>query len=116
MTGRKVNPQPVPQVSERLFQEGVVELARLCGWKGWHFSDSRRQVGSGALVGDADAAGWVDWVFVRGKVALFRELKSDAGRVTKDQEACLTALTGAGLDVEVWRPKDWDRIVETLSE
>ena len=63
-------------ISEADFQQAVIELARICGWKVAHFHDSRRQVGD-KFVGDADAKGWPDLVLVRGERLLIRELKAD---------------------------------------
>jgi len=45
---------------------------------------------------------------------LFRELKTDAGRLTPQQAQVLDELAAAGADAGVWRPRDFGRIKEEL--
>ena len=47
--------------------------------------------------------GWPDWTIL-GSKALFRELKTETGRLTTAQKDCLTRLAAAGEDAGVWRP------------
>ena len=101
--------------SEAGFQSAILDLAQLQGWKVCHFSDSRRPGPHGQWVGDSGARGWPDLVLVRGDVILFRELKSEKGRLTPHQQAWLEALQQAGQDAQVWRPSDWNAIQQTLS-
>ena len=100
-------------ISERDFQAGVIELARLCGWQVAHFHDSRRQVADNKWVGDADAAGFPDLVLVRPPDLIFAELKTDKGRMTDMQRAWQTNLEAVG-DWRLWRPSDWPEIKKTL--
>jgi hypothetical protein len=37
---------------------------------------------------------------------MFRELKTERGRLSDDQRTWLRALTAAGIDAAVWRPAD----------
>lgn len=87
-------------MSEHGFQQGVIKLARFHGFSlVYHTHDSRRS-----------APGFPDLVLVNpatGRV-LFRELKTNKGRVTVDQRAWLDGLTAAGQDAGVWRPNDYD--------
>jgi len=87
-----------PGMSEREFQAIVVEVAQLHGYElAYHTHDSRRS-----------APGFPDLVLVssrRGRV-LFRELKTDKGRVSPDQRTWIDGLTAAGMDAGVWRPSD----------
>lgn len=87
-----------PKMSEREFQGIVLELAQLHGFElAYHTHDSRRS-----------APGFPDLVLVssrRGRV-LFRELKTDVGRISPQQRAWLTGLTAGGADAGVWRPAD----------
>lgn len=106
---------PITLLSEADFQSAVVELAQLQGWRVCHFSDSRRPGPHGQWVGDAGARGWPDLVLVRGPALLFRELKSEKGRITSHQQEWLDMLEGAKQDVKVWRPSDWDEIQRTLA-
>jgi len=73
----------------------VREMAVTLGWRTYHTHDSRRS-----------ETGWPDLVLVRDRRFLVRELKSMTGRVTPAQDAWLTDLAIAGLDVGVWRPSD----------
>ena len=50
--------------------------------------------------------GWPDWSIRGPRGVLFRELKSQRGRVEPEQREWLDALAAAGADVDVWRPED----------
>lgn len=96
-------------MSEREFQSIVVELAQLHGYElAYHTHDSRRST-----------PGFPDLVLVSTRRArvLFRELKTDKGRVSPDQHTWIDGLTAAGADAGVWRPADLvsGRIVAELS-
>lgn len=96
-------PKP-PPLSEKAFLSQVVHLARLCGWLVYHTHDSRRS-----------AAGFPDLAMVHPAWGLiFAELKADKGRTTKEQDAWLAALRAAGQRACLWRPADWDTIVQVL--
>ena len=91
---------------ERDFQAAVVVLAKTLGWTVYYTTDSRHS-----------PAGWVDLVLIRGDRVLFRENKRDSrpSRVTAAQRECMALLEGAGLDVGVWTPDDWQAIADTLA-
>lgn len=93
----------VERVTEKRFQQQVVQLARLNSWTVYHTYDSRRS-----------EPGFPDLVLVRDRV-LFRELKAQDGRLSRHQRIWIGRLKDAGADVEVWRPNQWDLIAETLS-
>ena len=84
----------------------VAELARLGGWT-LRYHTLRSQ---------GSAHGFPDWVFVhpKGRI-LFVELKSEQGKPTPAQIAWGYGLTMAGVEHHLWRPSDWDEIVETLT-
>lgn len=91
--------------SEKPFQEQVLELARLSGWRCYHTHDSRRS-----------AAGFPDLVMVRPPVVLFAELKAEDGRLRPGQRGWLGVLERCpGVVVRLWRPSDWPEIEETLA-
>ena len=115
MPGRQENTPVTSLLSEAGFQSSIIELAQLRGWKVCHFSDSRRPGPYGQWVGDSGARGWPDLVLVRGKTTLFRELKSEKGRLTPQQKEWLEALQEAGQNAKVWRPSDWSEIEQTLN-
>ena len=79
-------------VSEKVFQSELVDFAKSRGWRVYHTYDSRRC-----------EPGFPDLVLVREKV-LYRELKSEKGRMTKSQSEWGESLVSAGADFAVWKP------------
>lgn len=98
-------------ILERDFDRQVADLFRAHGWSTAHFHDSRRQVRPGVFVGDKEAAGWPDRVFVRPPEFIVVELKRDKGRLSVLQSTWLRLLDECGIETHVWRPQDWDAIV-----
>ena len=99
--------------TERDFQQQVIDLARLCGWRIAHFRPARTERGwRTAVQGDT---GWPDLVLCRPPVTLFRELKAEKGKLTDDQAAWLAQLAACGLDTDTWRPSDWPDIEAALA-
>jgi len=91
-------------MTEKEFLQQVRDLAKLCGWLVYHTYDSRRS-----------PEGFPDLVLVRGDKVIFAELKSERGRVRPEQRMWLDALEKVRkVEVCLWRPNDWDRIVELL--
>lgn len=101
------------KMSERELLDNVRKMAHLLGWRTYHTHNSQRS-----------ESGFTDLVLVksgegtgpfRGRV-LFRELKTEAGRLTPPQHEWIEALRRANADVAVWRPADWvsGRIKEEL--
>lgn len=108
--------------SERDFQAQVVELARRCGWRAFHVSDSR-MVAGGRLIGDPRIAGFPDLTLVHpSRGFCFAELKAAKGRLTKRQRAVLDDMAAAAIGaskvrVHLWRPADMlDVIVPLLRD
>jgi hypothetical protein len=100
------------QVSENQWERTLVSLARVNGWKVAGFRTA--QVGgSWQTPVRHDAKGWPDLVLVRDRV-IFVELKTDRGRVRPEQHWWIDVLEGAGQEVYVWRPSDWDEAVSVL--
>lgn len=100
--------------SEASFQKAVIDLARLNGWIVAHFRPAQNSRGEWRTPVAADGKGFPDLVLVRERV-LFRELKTDRGRLSQEQWSWIAQLGDAGADAGVWMPRDWDRIVEELS-
>lgn len=97
-------PDAMPPETEASLLKKVTQAARLYGWMVYHTWRS-----------DHSEKGWPDLVLVKGSCALFRELKTDKEQPSPEQQAWGDALLAAGCDWDVWRPKDWDRIEETLA-
>jgi hypothetical protein len=89
---------------EKEFQANVVELCKYLGYKVYHTFDSRRS-----------EPGFPDLVIVGRNRCLFRELKSEKGDITSAQLTWGGALIAAGMDWDVWRPSEMDRIQKELS-
>lgn len=100
--------------SEASFLQQLRKYADLKGWRVYHTHDSRRS-----------DEGFPDLVMVRGQRLVFAELKSATGRLRPEQQEWIVALQRAQHPVDrmghdepgvyVWRPTDWDSIVEVLA-
>lgn len=84
--------------SEEQLQNLVLAQAKRLGFLSYHTHDSRRS-----------APGYPDLHMVNPKtnITLFRELKSQTGKLRPAQREWLNALRAAGHDTAVWRPIDW---------
>ena len=99
----------LPYITEKNFQQTVIELARIKGWLVYHTFDSRRS-----------QAGFPDLVMVRDGQLIFAELKSETGELRPEQKQWLEALrevlwTHDTPKVFMWRPSSWQSIVAALS-
>lgn len=82
-------------MTEEQFQRTVIAMCKLLGVAWYHPYFSRRS-----------AAGWPDLALCGGNGFILRELKTEKGRVTADQEKWGHMLRHAGQDWAVWRPED----------
>lgn len=87
--------QRAAAMTEAQLLTAVRDAARYAGWDTYHAHDSRRS-----------EPGWPDLVIAGHGRVLFRELKTQKGRVTPDQHRWLANLYLAGLDFGIWRPTD----------
>lgn len=101
--------------SEASFQDTVIGLAHVSGWRVLHVRRSR--VRADRVATATSIAGWPDLFLFNPKRGehLAVELKSERGALSPDQKACLADLEAAGVEVHVWRPRHWDEIVARLS-
>lgn len=90
-------------VSEADFMSKVRALCRFYGVTAYHTHNSVRS-----------DPGFPDLVLVGSKGVLYRELKTETGRVTAMQKHWISILQAAGQDADVWRPSDIDRIKSEL--
>ena len=106
-------------MNEKDFQQQVISIARMYGWKVQHTRAVQMASGRWATPIQGEA-GFPDLVLVksnhdgRGGV-IFAELKTDLGRVQDHQKAWIAALNGAGAECYVWRPTDLLNISHRLS-
>lgn len=91
-------------MTEQQFQNKVLKIAKQTGWTAYHTYDSRRS-----------QPGFPDLVLVKDRV-LFRELKTDTGKLSEAQKIWERTLLKANADFKVWRPKDMDTIINELSK
>lgn len=91
-------------MKERELQANVYEAAGVFGWLIYHTYDSRRS-----------SAGFPDLVLVRAPRVIFAELKAENGVITLEQRNWLGQLGACtGIESYLWRPSDWDDILEKL--
>ena len=96
--------QVLPPEREAHFQNRVINAMRVFGWRVYHPWTSIHS-----------ASGWPDLFAVRGERGVAAELKAVRGRVTPAQQDWLDCLSNVrGIEAYVWRPSDWDQIVEIL--
>ena len=81
-------------MTEQGLQAAVIQFCRVLGISWYHTYDSRRS-----------NKGWPDLVLC-GRGLLHRELKSEQGKLTAEQERWGDRLRRAGADWAVWRPSD----------
>ena len=105
---------PMHDASEKLFQESVIKLAKTQDWLVFHTPPYSPRQGVWRSAGK----GFPDLCMVcgRGKRGvLFAELKTAKGQLSAEQEEWALQLTRAGADYYLWRPADWETIVERLT-
>ena len=87
------------------FRAAITELAELEGWRVYHVKNVKGQLRN------ETAVGFPDLVMARADIAIFAELKTETGRISKEQALWLAALPRS---TYIWRPSDWDAIVKVL--
>lgn len=102
------------RLTESEWQQRVIDLAHLFGWRVAHFRPARTQTGWRTPVA-ADAAGFPDLILVRDRL-IAAELKTERGTVSWPQQQWLDALQAAGVETHVWRPSDWADVQHTLQK
>jgi hypothetical protein len=101
------NEKLLRQVNERQWQAQVEAVARFGGWLYYHAPDNMPRVGrSGATYVQATRRGFPDLVLVKAGRLLVVELKTETGACTDEQLTWLDELFAAGVEVNVWRPRD----------
>jgi hypothetical protein len=109
-------------ISEKQFQSKVIDLLHFYGYRVAHFLPAMDYRGQWRTPVSADGKGFPDIVAVRPELlgrtrtprVLFIELKTDTGRMRKEQNEWATDLLGAGAEHYVWRPKDWEVLLQTI--
>lgn len=91
--------------AEKAFLATVRALARAHGWLCYHTYRSARS-----------EKGFPDLVLTNGHAVIFAELKTQKGKLTKEQATWVSLLMSTALvEVYVWRPSDTAIIAKRLS-
>jgi hypothetical protein len=103
-----VNALVLQSMTEKDFQQWVVDLATVLGFHCYHTYDSRRS-----------APGFPDLVLTKNGRLIFAELKREKGKVTPEQTQWLNALgvvceQNETVEKYLWRPSDAPQIEEVL--
>lgn len=105
-----------PALSERAWQEVVLELARLYRWRAHHCRPAQRVSGrwSTPIQGDP---GFPDLVLCGHGRLILAELKTDArSSILDDQQAAWRdTLLAAGVEWYCWRPRHLPEVREVLA-
>ena len=99
--------------SERQFQNFVIARAKNNGWTYYHAPDNKPDK-NGRV--QHIVAGFPDLVLVKGSKLVFVELKTETGRVSKEQTEWLSKLASTGCETYVWRPSMWKEVNKFLEE
>lgn len=107
-------------ITEKEFQEFVIDLARRTGWLIHH--DLPARAPSGALITNVQGhKGFPDLVLAHPtRGVLFVELKARQGRLSPEQVQWIDTIN-AGLVARdpyaaVWRPEDQPRVIRALTD
>lgn len=82
-------------MNEQRLQAAVIDMCKIFGIACYHTYNSQRS-----------APGWPDLALCGARRFITRELKSEYGKVTPEQEHWGWMLRQAGIGWEVWRPDD----------
>jgi hypothetical protein len=107
MTSRRVKEVRASGVklTEREFTSQVSQLARTLGYQVYH-----------PWLSIHSERGFPDLVIWKYRRFILAELKTDTGKLSPAQEEKLEGLKECGLvEVYIWRPAQWDEIVEILT-
>ena len=100
------------RITERDFQIAVAGAALDAGWL-VHYERQSGYVGRAGRWRGSGPRGRPDLVLARGGQVLLAELKSESGRVRREQAEWLAA---AGAHARLWRPRDWKAILASLEK
>lgn len=103
-------------LSERAFQRTVLRYAKACGWKAFHASRAMYKQGQWCTPYGGDGKGFPDLLLLRPPRLVVCELKTRTGTIRPEQREWLNLFRGIPYaEVYLWRPSDWQAIVEILA-
>ncbi len=92
------------RLSEKDFQQRIIDRARALGWLVYHTHNSRRST-----------EGFPDLVLARAGRVIFTEVKAEKGQLSKGQKEWLNNLAHETHEVHVWRPSNLAVIEDLLA-
>ena len=102
------------EVSEKIFQDQVIKIAKMQQWLVFHASVSSPRPG----VYKTDGKGFPDLVLtskaIPSRGVIFAELKRNDGKLSAEQKEYAQHLINAGIEYHIWRPSDIDKIAARL--
>lgn len=102
-------------VTEKAWQQTVVEVARLYGWRFIFHAPHGGQAGRVALGQVPEGTGFPDLLMVKGPRLIVAELKTRIGKIRPGQMEWLEALRAVGgVEAYLWRPADWPEVQRVL--
>ncbi len=116
-TGILPKPKLIKAHPERDFQQQIIDMAHLYGWRIAHFRPAMKKDGTWVTPVSADGKGFPDLLLVhptKHKIIVV-EVKTEKGKLTPEQERWLWAFAECDIQSYDWRPSDWDYIVKTLT-
>lgn len=108
--------RPALNCAGGILQDSIVELGHTFGWIFFHARTAPSNKGWRTPV-KYDGKGYPDLTCVHAErgIIMFREIKTRYEKVSDEQAVWLDHMDRAGGDAKVWRPQDWDEIVNTLT-
>lgn len=97
------------RMSEGQLTETVIQLAKFYGWTVTHFRPAWTEQGWRTPL--SGHKGFPDIALARNGVVILAELKTEKGKVTKEQQRWADAI---GEQYRLWRPSDLDSLKEEL--
>lgn len=98
--------------TERAWQTWVIRQAMLLRFSYYHPPDNKPDTCTGKV--QQIVAGFPDLVLVKDDRLIFAELKREKGRLTEAQKVWLKRLEATGAECYVWRPSQWQEVLDIL--
>ena len=102
-------------MSEEDWQQTVIDLAHIYGWRIAHFRKARLKNGGWRTPVSGDGKGFPDNILARTPRVIIAELKSEDGVIEIEQQKWLTLFMHCpGVEVYVWKPSDYEGVKKIL--
>lgn len=100
-------------MSEREWQDQVIDLMHVFGWRVAHFRPAKTERGWRTPV-QADGQGFPDLIAARGNRLLAVELKAEKGKLSPQQAVWVESFAQTPAEVYVWRPSEFETVHRIL--